>query len=152
MKKSSQKKNLTEKKRKVSFLAPPRFPASSSTTRLSIDFWRPCNVGGIQCLISEINDRRNNFKNFELIFSFQRLLFPSDEVKMRWLRKSSDAPQLIGLLPLRDDDSLSISNININLVEHSHEIQPTSLIIDSRNHTPNHSTRRTRGSKEGEFC
>jgi hypothetical protein len=66
---------------------------------------------------------------------------------MRWLRqRSSDAPQLIGLSPLNDDDSLSLSTINISLVDHqnisSENHQPTSLII--RDQTPNHSTRKSR--------
>ena len=36
---------------------------------------------------------------------------------MRWLKKSSETPQLLGLSSLGVDDSLSVSGISINLIE-----------------------------------
>ncbi|XP_070492600.1 uncharacterized protein [Chironomus tepperi] len=54
---------------------------------------------------------------------------------MRWLQKSSQAPaQLIGLSPLKTEDTLSISTQSINLIEHKQDI----------NYETNQSTRKSR--------
>ncbi|CRK94448.1 CLUMA_CG007955, isoform A [Clunio marinus] len=36
---------------------------------------------------------------------------------MRWLRRSSETPQLLGLSPLKSEDSLSVSTISINSID-----------------------------------
>ena len=57
---------------------------------------------------------------------------------MRWLQKSSQAPaQLIGLSPLKTEDTLSISNHSINLIEQKQDI----------NYETNQSTRKSRKGK-----
>lgn len=41
---------------------------------------------------------------------------------MRWLQKSSQAPQLLGLSPLKVDDSLTKSTNAIDLIEQKNEL------------------------------
>jgi hypothetical protein len=57
---------------------------------------------------------------------------------MRWLRRSSEPPQLLGLSPLRTEDSLSTADQN------QHEIHSESVSNVFRNRTPNQSTRKSR--------
>jgi hypothetical protein len=60
---------------------------------------------------------------------------------MRWLRRSSETPQLLGLSPLKSEDSVSISSINLNATDQD-EAEMTSGVF--RNQTPNHSVRKSR--------
>lgn len=57
---------------------------------------------------------------------------------MRWLQKSSQEPaELIGLSPLKAEDTLSISNRSINLIEQKQDI----------NYETNQSSRKSRKGK-----
>jgi hypothetical protein len=60
---------------------------------------------------------------------------------MRWLRRSSETPQLLGLSPLKSDDAVSISSVNLNAIDQD-EAEMTSSVF--RNQTPNQSTRKSR--------
>lgn len=60
---------------------------------------------------------------------------------MRWLQKSSQTPQLLGLSPLKTDDSLTISNQSINMIDQKHDI----------NFETNQSTRKSRKGKNLEI-
>lgn len=74
-------------------------------------------------------------------------------VIMRWLRRSSEPPQLLGLSPLRTEDSLSISTVSINSIDHNqNKIQSETVSDVFRNRTPNHSTRKSRIGEKIIWC
>lgn len=86
--------------------------------------------------------------NVLLFFNFRFCNIRSEQstITMRWLRRSSETPQLLGLSPLRSEDSFSFSTYSISSIDHNQlsNEAPTNVF---KIETPNLSTRKSRIGK-----